>query len=127
MHVTNDLSAPPSARQITGAAPRQRQHPLCAYDATLGGSHRSPQCAEVRTTRDIAGFELGARPPNNLVPFYERFEVVETFSETLAIHALDDERISDLAEHAARQFVVERRGQACSIAFWGELPASAPR
>src|SRR5207302_5462960 len=61
------------------------------------------------------------------MPFDERFEVVESFFETLGIHALNDERISDLAEHAARQRVVERGGQACSIAFRRELPASAPR
>ena len=72
--------------------------------------------------------ETPACPPrNNLLPFDERFEVVESFFETLGVHALNDERISDLAEHAARQRIVERRGQACSIAFRGELPASAPR
>jgi hypothetical protein len=55
-------------------------------------------------------FENPPRPPrNNLLPFYERFEVVETFFETLAIHALDDERVSDLADYARRQHVVERR------------------
>jgi hypothetical protein len=67
-----------------------------------------------------------AQTTEHLLPFDERFEVVETFSEALAIQALDDERICDLAEHAARQRVVERRGQACSIAFRCELPASPP-
>jgi hypothetical protein len=38
------------------------------------------------------------RPPwNNLLAFYERFEVVETSLETLGIHALNDERIGELA------------------------------
>jgi hypothetical protein len=46
---------------------------------------------------------------DNLLPFDERFEVVESFFETLAIHALNHERIGDLAEHAAWQRVVEHR------------------
>src|SRR4051794_27068402 len=85
-------------------------------------------CAKARR-RERSRVRNQPRPPprNNLLPFYERFEVLESFFETLAIHALNDERISDLAEHAARQGVVERRGQACCITFGGELPASAPR
>jgi hypothetical protein len=38
------------------------------------------------------------RPPRSNRPaFYERFEVGETFFETLAIHTLNNERIGELA------------------------------
>src|SRR5205807_10615780 len=43
----------------------------------------------------------------DLLPFDERLEVVEGFFETLGVHALDNERISDLAEHPARPRVLE--------------------
>src|SRR5205085_5441267 len=87
--------------------------------------------ASAATLGHLAGVNSGTTRSrahhNNLLAFYERFEVVDSFFESLAIHALDHERISDPAEHAARQRVVERRGQACSVAFRRELPASAPR
>jgi len=67
------------------------------------------------------------RRPRALTPFYERFEVVKALFQAFGIHALNYERIGDPAERAARQRVLEGGRQACSIAFRGELPASAPR
>ena len=53
--------------------------------------------AEGRTTRGVAGSKPAAPARSNLLAFYERFEVVESVFETLAIHALNDERIGELA------------------------------
>src|SRR5436190_12424884 len=97
---------------------RHRRRATSSADSSLLGERQSVWRADHQSR---------SRPRNDLLPFDERFEVVESFFKTLAIHALDDERVSDLAEHAARQRVVERRGQARSIAIRGELPASAPR
>src|SRR6266566_417346 len=46
-------------------------------------------------TRERSRVRNPPRPsPNDLLPFDERFEVVESLFETLGIHALNDERIS---------------------------------
>jgi|HubBroStandDraft_6_1064221.scaffolds.fasta_scaffold181604_3 hypothetical protein len=46
---------------------------------------------------------------DNLLPFDERFEVVESFFETLAIHALNHDRIGDLAPLARIRRLRARR------------------
>src|ERR1700729_2321504 len=63
----------------------------------------------------------------DLLPLDQRSEVMKSFFETLGIHALDEKRVSDLSQHAARQSVVERRRQPCSITDRGAPPATPSR
>lgn len=50
-------------------------------------------------TANVGGcsFYLPRRPLKDLLAFYKRLEVIESPFEALAVHALGDERISDLA------------------------------
>jgi hypothetical protein len=94
----------PPCYAATGLAPTRRIPQPTQGPASFNDEHfcRSEQRPPKRGRQnDARGRRFQARPARHgtthLLAFQERFEVVETLFEALAIHALNDERIGELS------------------------------